>query len=177
LLPRSQPEQQDTSGADTDSTPTPKDQPGGGGGKPTQGDLALQENQRRKCQRSYYYAGLFKQFETKIARTNIFTSRNESRSIATEFLVKYQDAVQELGNDFSPISEATRIYKRIDNILDPNRPEGRLDNNQIKSYINGYILGAFDRAKFIYNNRTKCPSTAGATVLQKQVPVSSPANL
>jgi hypothetical protein len=186
LLPRNQPEA--TPPPSTGATPPAKDQPGGGGGRPD--PLASQTYDQRKCQRAYFYAGLFKQFESKINNqgagrfrpsfTNIlFATREETRRISSEFLVKYQDAVQELGSDFSSPSEATRIYSRIENILNPNRPEGRLDGNQIKSYVNGYISEAFRKAETIYKNSTKCPGTSGAAVLQRQTPsaLSNPTNL
>lgn len=177
FLPRAEPEQSASAGT---TPPPPQDQPGGGGGQPVQGPLASQIYDQRKCQRAYFYAGLFKQFESRVSNTNIFfTTRDQIRGISTEFLVKYQNAVQELGSDFSVSSEATRIYSRVENILNPNRPEGRLDGNQIKSYMNGYISGAYRQAQSIYNNSAKCPGTAGKTVLQRQSPsvLSNPTNL
>jgi hypothetical protein len=158
-------------------TPSPESQQPAnspGGGSP----LASQTYDQRKCQRAYFYAGLFKQFETRINEVNIFFgSRDDTRRIASEFLIKFQDATQELGTDFAAPSEATRIYGGIENILDPNRPEGRLDGRQIKGYVNGYIVDAYNRARNIYNNQSSCPGTYGKTVLQRPVSISSPTNL
>jgi hypothetical protein len=158
-------------------TPSPESQQPAnspGGGSP----LASQTYDQRKCQRAYFYAGLFKQFETRVNEVNIFFgSRDDTRRIASEFLIKFQDATQELGTDFANTSEATRMYGRIENILDPNRPEGRLDGRQIKGYVNGYIVDAYNRARNIYNNQSSCPGTYGKTVLQRPVSISSPTNL
>jgi hypothetical protein len=119
----------------------------------------------RLCQRAYYYTGLFTQFITKINNVNIFFgSRDDTRRIVSEFLIQYQNATQELGSDFSSTSRATEIYRRTEDILNPNRPGGRLDGGQIKGYINGYIREAIDRARAIYNNSSKCPNTTGSTI-------------
>jgi hypothetical protein len=150
-----------------------KDQPGGGGG-----ELASRSPNLNRCQRAYYYAGIFKQFQKRINEVNIFFgSRDDTRRIASEFLIKFQDAAQELGSGFAPTSEATEIYKKIEDILNPNRSGGRLDGGQIKGYVNGYINSAFFKAKFIYNNKQNCPNTAGKTVLERQPNISRPTNL
>jgi hypothetical protein len=158
-------------------TPSPESQQPAnspGGGSP----LASQTYDQRKCQRAYFYAGLFKQFETRVNEVNInFRPRENISRIASEFLIKFQDATQELGTDFAAPSEATRIYGRIENILDPNRPEGRLLGGQLKGYVNGYIVDAYNRARNIYNNQSSCPGTYGKTVLQRPVSISSPTNL
>lgn len=140
--------------------------PGGGGGEsPDQkGKQPSKTNNEKFCQRAYYYTGLFKSFQKRINEANYFTSRDETRRIVSGFLIKFQDAVQELGNDFSTPSRATEIYKRTQDILSPTRPGGRLDGGQIKGYVNGYIQEAANKAGAIYNNSQKCPSTAGSTV-------------
>lgn len=117
------------------------------------------------CERAYYYAGLFKSYQKKINDVNIFFgSRNDTRRIVTDFLIKFQNAAQELGSSFATTSRATEVYKRTEDILNPNRPGGRLDGGQIKGYVNGYIQEAVNKAGAIYNDSKKCPNTAGATV-------------
>jgi len=156
------------------TTPPPAaTKPGGGGG-----ELANRSPNLNRCQRAYYYAGIFKQFQKRINEVNIiFGSRNDTRRIASEFLIKFQDAAQELGSGFASPSEATEIYKKIEDILNPNRDRGRLDGGQIKGYVNGYINSAYFRAKSIYDNKENCPNTVGKTVLERQPNISRATNL
>jgi hypothetical protein len=138
--------------------------PGAGGNPDQKSREASGALSERVCERAYYYTGLFTQFRTRINQVNIiFGSRDDTRRIVSEFLIKYQSAVQELGDDFASTSRATQIYKSTEDILNPNRPGGRLDGGQIKGYVNGYIQEAVNKAGSIYNNPTKCPSTRGAT--------------
>ena len=148
----------------TDGT---KEAPPGGGGEPAQKpqkNNGVSSPSQGRCQRAYYYTGLFTTFRTQINNVNpIIGSRNDTRRITSEFLIKFQSATQELGSEFANASEATEIYKKIEDILNPNRPGGRLDGGQIKGYVNGYIQRAVNKAGAIYNNKTKCPTTAGDT--------------
>jgi hypothetical protein len=176
LLPRSGvgvPAAPSTESTSSGATPPPKDQEGGGNPKPP---VSYDAN---KCQRAYYYSGLFPTFRTQINNVNIFfDSRDKTRRLSTEFLIKYQNAVQELGTDFAAPGRATEIYKRIEDILNPNRPGGRFDGGQIKGYINGYIEEAIQGASRIANNSEKCPNTAGKSSPGiRPGTVSSPTNL
>jgi hypothetical protein len=148
------------------TAPTTNAPPGGGSGtaqKPRKNNGVSIPSQER-CQRAYYYTGLFTTFRTQINNVNpIFGSRDDTRRITSEFLIKFQSAAQELGSEFASTSEATEIYKKIEDILNPNRPGGRLNGGQIKGYVNGYIQRAVNKAGAIYNNKTKCPTTSGNT--------------
>jgi hypothetical protein len=180
-----------TAGAGTDgavgtdgaaSQPEPQPQPPGGGSNSGQKgqtpNTPPPSANERRCQRAYYYAGRFAPFITRINNQGpIFSTRNDTRRIVSGFLVDYRSATQELGPDFSPTERATEIYKRTEDILNPNRPEGRLDGRQIKGYINGYIKEAIDRAKGIYDNRSKCPNTAGSTAQPNSPRLANPTNL
>lgn len=155
---------QPDTGTKTGTTTPSAVPPGGGAGSPDQKSKQPPEtNNERTCQRAYYYTGLFKSFQKRINEANWFTSRDETRRIVSEFLIKFQDATQELGSDFATQSRATEIYKRTQDIISPTRPGGRLDGGQIKGYVNGYIQEAVNKAGAIYNNAQKCPSTAGST--------------
>lgn len=159
-------------GADSGSQEPPKYKPGGGSPSSTPSYNA------RRCQRAYFYAGKFKQFQKSINEVNaIFGTRGDFRRISTEFNIQFQNAATELGGGFASPNEATETYKKIEDILNPNRPRGRLDGSQIKGYISGYMENAFQRAKNIYNNQKNCPNTYGKTVLQRQVQIARPTNL
>lgn len=145
--------------------------PGGGVGKPDQKAVESSKTlSESTCERAYYYTGLFKNYQKKINEVNpIFGSRDDTRRIVADFLVKFQNAGQELGSGFATASRATEIYKKTEDILNPNRPGGRLDGGQIKGYVNGYVQEAVNKAGAIYNNSKKCPGTSGATAQPSRV--------
>lgn len=173
----------------TTSTSTPATSPAGnknpppGGGadqpdqKPAKSSKTLSES---TCERAYYYTGLFKNYQKKINEVNtIFGTKDDTRRIVTDFLIKFQNAGQELGGSFTTTSRATEIYKKTEDILNPSRPGGRLDGGQIKGYVNGYVQEAVNKAGAIYNDSKKCPDTSGATAQPSRVNtrLSTPRNL
>ena len=79
----------------------------------------------------------------------------------TEFLVKYQNAIGELGGSFDKPSMVTPLYNKIQKIVDPNTG---LTPPVIQSSLEPIIQNAIDRAGSIYNDPIKCPSTSGSTV-------------
>lgn len=171
-----------TASTSTSSRANSKNPPPGGGPdqpnqKPAKSPKTLSES---TCERAYYYTGLFKNYQKKINEVNAsFGTRNDTRRIVTDFLIKFQNAGQELGGSFTTTSRATEIYKKTEDILDPNRPGGRLDGGQIKGYVNGYVQEAVNKAGAIYNDSKKCPDTSGATAQPSRVNtrLSTPRNL
>jgi hypothetical protein len=118
----------------------------------------------RVCERAYYYTGLFTQFRTRMKNIGGFLnlgSYSEYGRIMTEFQIKYQDAIQELGSDFDNPSQAKILYQTIQNIVDPNRG---LIATDIENRLTPIIQKAVNKAGAIYNSPTKCPSTRGSTV-------------
>lgn len=118
----------------------------------------------RVCERAYYYTGLFTQFRTRMKNIGGFLnlgSYSEYGRIMTEFQIKYQDAIQELGSDFDNPSQAKILYQTIQNIVDPNRG---LIATDIENRLTSIIQKAVNKAGAIYNSPTKCPSTRGSTV-------------
>jgi|688.fasta_scaffold07685_15 hypothetical protein len=118
----------------------------------------------RVCERAYYYTGLFTQFRTRMKNIGGFLnlgSYSEYGRIMTEFQIKYQDAIQELGSDFDNPSQAKILYQTIQNIVDPNRG---LIATDIENRLTPIIQKAINKAGAIYNSPTKCPSTRGSTV-------------
>lgn len=171
----------------TAPTPTPSGAssknppPGGGADQPNQKPAkSLKTLSESTCERAYYYTGLFKNYQKKINEVNaIFGTRDDTRRIVTDFLIKFQNAGQELGGSFTTTSRATEIYKKTEDILNPSRPGGRLDGGQIKGYVNGYVQEAVNKAGAIYNDSKKCPDTSGATAQPSRVNtrLSTPRNL
>jgi hypothetical protein len=137
----------------------------GGGQKPDQKSRATPGAlSERVCERAYYYTGLFSQFRTRMKSIggflNITSSYSQYERIMTEFQIKYQDAVQELGSDFGSPSQAKGMYQTIQNVVSPNKG---LIPTEIENRLVPIIQGAVNKAGSIYNNPTKCPSTRGAT--------------
>ena len=155
--------------------------PGGGAGRPDQKPAKSSKTlSESTCERAYYYTGLFKNYQKKINEVNtIFGTRDDTRRIVTDFLIKFQNAGQELGGSFTTTSRATEIYKKTEDILNPNRPGGYLEGKQIKGYVNGYVQEAVNKAGAIYNDSKKCPGTSGATAQPSRVNtrLSTPRNL
>ena len=154
--------------ASTATTPTTtgQDKPNPGGGqKPDQKSRATPGAlSERVCKRAYYYTGLFSQFRTRMKSIggflNITSSYSQYERIMTEFQVKYQDAVQELGSDFGSPSQAKGMYQKIQSVVSPNKG---LLSVEIENRLEPIIQEAVNKAGSIYNNPTKCPSTRGAT--------------
>lgn len=119
----------------------------------------------RTCERAYYYTGLFTQFRTRMKSIggflNIASSYSQYERIMSEFQIKYQDAVQELGSDFGSPSQVKGMYQTIQSVVDPDKG---LIPTEIENRLVPIIQGAVNKAGSIYNSPTKCPSTKGSTV-------------
>jgi hypothetical protein len=158
-----------------------KDKPGGGNPTPP---VSYDAN---RCQRAFFYAGLFFSFKSAIDREtssrNVFNLRRKLNGIFTNFIVKYQDAVQELGTEFGSTSRATEMVSGTNFLLNPE-PRSRAIagySTVARNTLNSYVSEAIESAEKIYKNPTKCPNTAtsgsNSRTTRPSTRLASPTNL